>query len=106
MDITIILPRTNKAGCDLVSILEKDNQQKLFKKIVSLITSYININRKLLTQQVIIQYVYDIIYKDYVTKIKERYASKYASYVLNILHTKYVDFLTELNQLAQLYENI
>jgi hypothetical protein len=104
MDITTILPSTNKAGQDLVSILEKDGKQKEFKKLVSLITSYANINQYLLHQKVTTQYVYDVIYRDYVGKIKKNFEQKYASYMLNILHKKYVDYLIELREMIALYE--
>lgn len=104
MDITVILPPTNKAGNDLVSILEKDGKQKEFKKVVQLITSYTNVNTHFLDRQVLMQYVYDAIYKDYILKIKEKIEQKYVSYVLNILHKKYVDFLIELRKLLDLCE--
>jgi hypothetical protein len=102
MDITVILPPTNKAGNDLVSILEQDGKQKEFKKVVSLISSYTNVNQYLLSQQVTMQYVYDVVYKDYINKTKEKFEPKYGSYVLNILHTKYVDILIEMRKMIAL----
>ena len=105
MDITLILPSTNKAGQDLISILETDGKQKEFKKLVSLITSYANINQYLLQQKVSMQYVYDIIYRDYVVKIQKKFEQKYSSYMLNILHKKYVDYLIELKEMLVLYDN-
>jgi hypothetical protein len=105
MDITSILPSTNKAGKDLISILETDGKQKEFKKLVSLITSYAKINQHLLQQKVSMQYVYDIIYRDYVVKIQKKFEQKYGSYMLNILHKKYVDYLIELKEMLVLYDN-
>lgn len=104
MDITIILPPTNKAGTDLISILEQDGKQKEFKKVVSLMTSYTTANQHLLTRHVTMQYAYDVIYRDYIEKIKIKFEQKYCSYVLNILHKKYVDFLIELREKLELCE--
>lgn len=105
MDITAILPPTNKAGNDLISILEQDGKQKEFKKIVGLMTSYTNVNQHLLLQQVTMQYVYDTVYRDYMEKAKAKFEQKYSSYVLNILHKKYVDFLIELRKMLELCED-
>lgn len=106
MDITVILPSTNKAGKDLICMLEQDSNQKDFKKIVSTITSYMCINRHLLERQVIMQNVYDIIYRNYIEQIKKNFNSKYTSHILSILHTKYVDYLIELKKMleSELYE--
>lgn len=102
MDITAILPPTNKAGLNFISILEKDGKQSEFKKIVTIIRSYTNANQHLLSKQVTMQYPYDVIYKDYMQKITEKFEEKYASYVLCILRKKYVDYLTDLRQLLDL----
>lgn len=104
MDITAILPPTNKAGNDLINILEQDGKQKEFKKIVGLMASYTNVNKHLLARQVTMQYVYDAVYRDYIEKIKTKFEQKYSSYVLNILHKKYVDFLIELRKILELCE--
>lgn len=102
MDITVILPSTNKAGNDLVKILEQDGKQKEFKKVVVIIRSYMDINRHLLTRQVTMQYLYDTVYRDFVEKTKTKFYPKYSSYILSILHTKYVDYLIELKNLLEL----
>lgn len=102
MDITAILPATNKAGISLIKILENDGKQNEFKKIVTLITSYSNVNQHLLLKQVTMQYVYDSIYNDYKNRINNKFENKYASYILCILHKKYVDFLIELRKMLEL----
>ncbi len=102
IDITVILPPTNKAGLNLASILKKDSMQKEFKKVVSIIRSYNNANQHLLERQVTMQYIYDILYDDYKNKIKTKFIPKYGSYVLCILHKKYVDFLNELKEFNEL----
>lgn len=105
MDITAILPPTNKAGLDLIKMLKEDNKQNEFKKVVKIIKSYTNVNQDLLEKQVTTQYVYDIIYKDFVVQIKLKIAEKYCSHVLNILHKKYVDFLSDMRNLMELCED-
>lgn len=99
MDITAILPPTNKAGKDLIKILEKDNNSNVFKKVINVISSYSYINQQLLAQQITMQYIYDLVYSDFIIKIKNKFEPKYCSYVLNILHKKYTDFLREMRDL-------
>jgi hypothetical protein len=103
MDITVIVPPTNKAGQTLVKMLEEDNKHDEFRKIITILTGYCKINKYLLGNNVVAQYVYDVIYNDYKSKIVDKFDKKYETYILCLLHTKYDNFLTEMRDMVELY---
>lgn len=105
MDITAFVSKQNKAGIALVDILTKDNNEKEFHKIVSLLNRYCCAIRELISANIFNDYFYNLVYDDYKNRITTNINEKYSSYVLNILHTKYKNFYDEVTQLRSLYDN-
>ena len=98
LDITSMLPPGNKAGQALADILIRDGKDELFSKVVFLISKYCEKNQVLVDKNITNQYFYDLIFKDYKARIPKIITNeKYASYVLNILSTKYRLYLEKIS---------
>ena len=103
MDITSIVSKTNKAGIALIDMLQRDNNEKEYNKIIIILTKYSMYSRELLTRNVFNDYFYDLVYEDYKNKINKNIDTEYVAYVLNILHTKYKDYINEMRAKSSVY---
>jgi hypothetical protein len=105
LDITSIASENNKAAKYLIDLLIRNKDEYIFIKIKLLLSKVDTKFKYLFENGIFSNYMYDLVYNDYKSKIEEKINEKYQSFVLNIMRTKYKTYLEKIKKLYDNYDD-